>query len=53
MSRDKEAELLTPEEKGQKENMSLRVSKRLPSLEQDRHRIKFRKSFLRRKITKN
>lgn len=53
MSRDKEAELLAPEEKGLKENMSLQVSKRLLSLEQDRHRIKFRKSFLRRKIMKN
>lgn len=35
-----------------KENMSLQISKRLLSLEQDKHSIKFRSSFPRAKIMK-
>lgn len=36
-----------------KENMSLQISKRLLSLEQDKHSIKFRNSFLRTKVMKH
>lgn len=36
-----------------KENVSLQISKRLLSLEQDNHILKFRSSFLRKKIMKH
>ena len=42
-----------PRKKRLEENMSLQNSKRLLSLEWDKHRIKFRNSFLRTKIMKH